>query len=218
MKTDMSSVPTGLKRVRYFTGQLLSSEDLKAEQEYFREKLRRHNRILHGFGVVCGLNVSAPANDEPPWQITVSPGYALTPGGDEIVVTEAVYLELDSALVGPQVGCKRVYVGMRYAELLTDPVPSFNEGMEPSRIMETFEVQALLVLPHSYQASLDKPAQYPAVDPETGVKSLSSCRGAMLTGALAEDPWIILAEISLPSSPNDRILQDSISEALRNRL
>jgi len=217
MESDMSKVPTSLKRVRYFMGQLLSPEDLHAEQEYFREKLRRHNRMLHGFGVVCGLRVSAPENDEPPWQITVSPGYALTPLGDEIVVTEAVRLELDSALGGPQVGCKRIYIGMRYNELPTDPVPG-PEGLEPSRIMETFEIQALLVPPPSYQASLEKLAQSPAVDPETGVRAPSGCRGAILTDVALEDPWIVLAEISLPSSPNDRVLQNSISEASGHQL
>jgi hypothetical protein len=213
----MSSVPTGLKRVRYFTGQLLSSDDLKAEQEYFREKLRRHNRMLHGFGVVCGLKVSAPEDGEPPWQITVSPGYALTPGGDEIVVTEAVRLVLDSALGGPQAGSKRIYIAMRYNELPADPVPGPG-GLEPSRIMETFEVGALLVPPPSYQTHLGKSAQDPATDQESGVGALSGCMGAVVTDAAAEDSWIVVAEISLPSSPNERIQQNSISEALRHQL
>lgn len=46
-----------LKRLNYFYGQLLGAEDFRAEQNYFREKLKLHNRCLHGYGVVCGLRV-----------------------------------------------------------------------------------------------------------------------------------------------------------------
>jgi hypothetical protein len=44
-----------LKRVKYHHGMLLSAKDLTAEQEYFLERQRRHNRYLHGWGVVSGL-------------------------------------------------------------------------------------------------------------------------------------------------------------------
>jgi len=47
-----------LERPRFFTGKLLTTEDLALEQQYFREKLRRHNRSLHGFGIVSGLKVT----------------------------------------------------------------------------------------------------------------------------------------------------------------
>ena len=48
-----------LVRMNYFHGQLISERDLKAEQTYFRERLRHMNRCLHGFGIICGLGVSA---------------------------------------------------------------------------------------------------------------------------------------------------------------
>jgi hypothetical protein len=46
-----------LTRLRYFHGQLLSHYDFQAEQNYFRERLKLHNRCLHGYGTVCGLEV-----------------------------------------------------------------------------------------------------------------------------------------------------------------
>ena len=46
-------------RLNYFYGQMLSAQDFKSEQQYFREKLKLHNRCLHGYGVVCGLSVVA---------------------------------------------------------------------------------------------------------------------------------------------------------------
>ena len=45
------------ERLNYFYGQMLSAADFRAEQSYFREKLKLHNRCLHGYGVVCGLEV-----------------------------------------------------------------------------------------------------------------------------------------------------------------
>lgn len=45
------------ERVKYFYGQLLGVREFQAEQSYFLEKHRLHNRYLHGYGVVCGLAV-----------------------------------------------------------------------------------------------------------------------------------------------------------------
>ncbi len=38
----------GLERVHYFPRQLITANDMTAEQDYFRQKQRRHNRFLHG--------------------------------------------------------------------------------------------------------------------------------------------------------------------------
>ena len=45
------------ERLNYFYGQMLGAADFRAEQAFFREKLKLHNRCLHGYGVVCGLEV-----------------------------------------------------------------------------------------------------------------------------------------------------------------
>lgn len=45
------------RRLKYFYGQMLSAQDFQAEQDFFREKLKLHNRCLHGYGTVCGLSV-----------------------------------------------------------------------------------------------------------------------------------------------------------------
>lgn len=50
-------------RLSYFYGQMLHARDLQLEQAYFREKLKLHNRCLHGWGVVCGLEVTPPPVD-----------------------------------------------------------------------------------------------------------------------------------------------------------
>ena len=78
---------------RYYPRQLVTPDDLTLEQNYFRDRMRRHNRLLHGWGVVCGALVCPVpvTNDDgtisyAPWQVQVQPGYALGPYGDEIVI------------------------------------------------------------------------------------------------------------------------------------
>src|SRR5688500_7307882 len=51
-------------RPRYFAGQLLTEEELNAEQQYVIKKNRLHNLYLHGSGVVCGLEVVCHPNCE----------------------------------------------------------------------------------------------------------------------------------------------------------
>jgi hypothetical protein len=68
-----------LERVKYFPRQLLTADDMTADQEYFRNKLRRHNRYLHGWGVVCGMEVSVAPTVIQPWQVQIGSGYAVGP-------------------------------------------------------------------------------------------------------------------------------------------
>lgn len=74
-----------LCRPRFFAGQLLTEEDLNRLERYVVEKNRLHNRHLHGWGVVCGLEVFCH-----PCQgyVTVKSGYALSPCGDDIIVCQ----------------------------------------------------------------------------------------------------------------------------------
>src|SRR5260370_608402 len=53
--TQQSCAPdtSGLERVNYFPRQIMTVDDMVAEADYFREKLRRHNRSIHGWGAVC---------------------------------------------------------------------------------------------------------------------------------------------------------------------
>ena len=89
-------VPCDLDRFcrnNYFTGKLLTARDLTLEQRYLRDKLRLHHRVLHGWGVACGLLVK-PHPNCPDLRIIVEPGIAIDRCGYEIVVPEAVEIEL----------------------------------------------------------------------------------------------------------------------------
>ena len=54
------------QRLSYFYGQQLGPLDLQGEQAYLREKHRLANRFLHGWGVVCGLEVEPVPPPEKP--------------------------------------------------------------------------------------------------------------------------------------------------------
>src|SRR5438445_7319432 len=150
---------SGLERLRYFPRQLLTADDMRIEQEYFREKQRRHNRLLHGWGVVCGLEVLLDPQAGA-LAVSVCPGYALGPFGDEIYVPEPVKLDLTYCARPPADPCNprhpvpqppersTLFVMIRYAECPTRPMRTLPAGCgcdatacEYSRIPDGFEIQ-----------------------------------------------------------------------------
>lgn len=73
-----------LCRPRFFAGQLLTEEDLNRLDHYIVAKNKLHNRYLHGWGVVCGLDVQCDGCDS--GSVLVKQGYALSPCGEDVVV------------------------------------------------------------------------------------------------------------------------------------
>jgi hypothetical protein len=72
-----------LCRPRFFAGQLLTEQDLNRLDHYIVEKNKLHNRHLVGWGVVCGLEVLCDQCED---RVRVTPGYAISPCGEDIVV------------------------------------------------------------------------------------------------------------------------------------
>ena len=126
-----------LERPNFFSGQLLTAEELEQEQAYFRERLRRHNRLVHGWGIVSGLEVSPAGGCD----VTVSPGYALDPSGEEVVVPEPAHLDVCAA--GGLGEGRSAYLAVRYAEEGISPIPVEGDAPAYSRIREGFELAVL---------------------------------------------------------------------------
>lgn len=140
-KTRSSRGGDGVKRVAWFEGKLLSAADFVDEQSYFRERLRRRNLLLHGAGIVSGLEVSLapPAGPGGPF-VVVEPGFAFDPLGEEIEVCRQVTMPL------PPRGLS-LSVQLRFVERPADPVPAplspgpaSTGGSVPSRIEESFAI------------------------------------------------------------------------------
>lgn len=119
-----------LERPRFFAGKLLTAKDLELEQQYFLEKLKRHNRSLHGFGIVSGLKVTTESG-----KIAVDAGMALDCQGNEVVI-RSVQLLLPPAR---SESWRTAYVNIRYAEVVGDEV-IIRGVTEVSTIKEGFEI------------------------------------------------------------------------------
>lgn len=103
-----------LCRPRFFAGQVLTADDLNRLDYYIRTKHRLHNRQLHGWGVVNGLEVTCDPCGK---GVVVGCGYALSPCGDDIVVCEPVQVDV----------CALIQA-CREAERLTQPCAPFQHS------------------------------------------------------------------------------------------
>jgi hypothetical protein len=83
------------ERNRYFTGKYLTARDFADEQAYFLSRHRLHNRLLHGWGIVCGLKVVRHPNPDcrRRW-VVVHPGIALDCCGRELIIKCETAFEL----------------------------------------------------------------------------------------------------------------------------
>jgi hypothetical protein len=75
--TDTLTDARAGERIAYFTGALLTAEDLRAEQDYHRGRLGRIAAYLHGAGTVAGLDVTIEPARGDTAQIQVTPGLAV---------------------------------------------------------------------------------------------------------------------------------------------
>ena len=104
------------ERNKYYYGMLLSVEDFNSEQKYMNDKRRLVNRLVHGIGVVSGLNVVA-IDDQ---TISVESGLAFDNTGREIIVDSPVTKKL-SMIKGYETAMSRgsnayVYLCLEYTE------------------------------------------------------------------------------------------------------
>ncbi len=72
-------------RNNYFFGKLLDVYHFQLETDYFNAKRNLINRLVSGYGVVCGLNVQPGPDGK---QVVVAPGFAIDKWGREILVPE----------------------------------------------------------------------------------------------------------------------------------
>jgi hypothetical protein len=196
----------GLERTRFFPRQLIGPDELTQDQIYFRDKHRRHNRLLHGWGIVCGACVRSAGG----CKVEVQPGYILGPQGDEIIIPEEVTVDLccedvDGNCHAPCGGvdpwCSDlrvchdrgiVYLAVRYAECQARPVRVFSgcgcdeSECEYSRTRDSYALKVLTELPAGYDRR-----RRPLFE---GLM----CRGEPpACPPCPPDPWVILADIEL---------------------
>jgi hypothetical protein len=84
-----------VERNRFFTGKYMTARDFAGEQEYFLTHHRLHNRLLHGWGIVCGLAVTRhPSPDCADRWVVVRAGIGIDCCGRELVLRKDTAFEL----------------------------------------------------------------------------------------------------------------------------
>ena len=168
---------TGLERPLYFPRQIVGPDDLNQGQVYVGDRMRRHNRFLHGWGIACGLRVTPCGPTEDGAEsccVRVSAGYALDPYGDEVFVPDPVVVDLCSTEPGGGLLCPPAtdpwcapvpvlprdgnrYLAIRHVEIPVKPVRAptgcscSDTACENSRVRDWFEFRLLDELPSHYQ-------------------------------------------------------------------
>jgi len=200
-----------IERPRFFPRQLVTPDDLTLGQEYFRNKLRRMNRYLHGWGVVCGAKV---AMSNKSWMVIVRPGYILGPYGDEIVIEQDICFDLrtrctaagggdacDDIVIDPLCPDRTIdtngnpdtplYVALRYKEVPARPVRVTPIGCgcddtscEYSRWQDGYEICVLDSCPESHA----NPPDVNAFLEPTAIPDCPPC---------PTDPWVVLAVVKV---------------------
>jgi hypothetical protein len=158
------------ERNRYFYGKPMTVSDFEAEQRYLIGKQRSVNRLVHGAGVLCGLQVTLPTGfsaDRP--TVEVAEGAALDCCGNLIVVSRSSTVEIKGDF-DPQ---KPNYLFIKYTECSKQPVmlsangSSCEEVCCYNRIQETFEIWASTTAPGSGTAAAAATPKPPAAGTTT---------------------------------------------------
>lgn len=134
----MSTANCDLKtpvRNRYFYGKLLDVYHFEMESHYFNNKRQLINRMVNGYGVVCGLAVNAEAEAN---TITVNQGVAIDKWGREIIVPETSGAHtvppevIAQAIKDSEEGAEEVFahVLLCYHECESDPTPGLANECE----------------------------------------------------------------------------------------
>jgi hypothetical protein len=120
-----------LRRLNFFAGQLLSAGDLQAEQDYQREKLRRHALALHGPGIVRGLEVRTEDDAcAQSTQVHIGFGIAVDPLGELLVLPVCVQRVL------PPAAEESLYLTLRLWDEPCDPTPGPDGAVVYAKVEE----------------------------------------------------------------------------------
>jgi hypothetical protein len=201
------------QRPRYYARQLVTPTELNLEASYFLDRLRRHNRLLHGWGVICGAlvcRVADPGGGAQPWKVKITPGDLIDPYGNPITILAERIIDLRSGGVvvsaqdpagelsdpwctdvwtEPTAGT--VWVAVKYHQGMARPVRIPPAGCscddstcEYSRWCDGYQVGLLDQCPPSHQGDP------PALD-DLGAAQTRVCPPE------PDDPWVVLAAVTV---------------------
>ncbi|SEB02637.1 MULTISPECIES: hypothetical protein [unclassified Mycobacterium] len=209
------------ERTRYYPRQLVSAADLTQDQLYFRERMRRHNRLLHGWGIVCGAEVRSSKESG---CVEVNAGFILGPYGDEILIDGIVTVDVNARNADgdnmngyeqPDPWCaevkiapraeKPVYLAIAYAEHACRPVQAAMSACscgcdetvcEYSRWRDSYRIRVLDELPDTYSDEMTAPWPDIAISCPKESSDNTHCH-CPACSSCPTSPWVILADLSI---------------------
>lgn len=145
------------ERNRYYTGKLMTVRDFQTEQSYLNEKRHLLNRIIHGSGIVYGLQVEPLLGSADNQGILIRAGVAIDGCGREIVVSQDYnqltdIREIDGYPAETD-GDQTVYVLLSYDECSRERIhvaaktSACCDACEANKILEGFKVKLTTTAP-----------------------------------------------------------------------
>ena len=145
-------------RNNYFTGKLLVERDFTDETRFHMEKLRHHEQLLHGSGVVCGLKVEPHPNEACRDRfVCVEPGSAVDCCGHDIIVAEEEcvditrFPEIKALQSNNDKDPHTLQICVRFRECPTEDIPVLYDDCgcddtkcAPNRILESYEIGVMI--------------------------------------------------------------------------
>jgi len=145
-------------RNNYFTGKLLVERDFTDETHFHMEKMRHHEQLLHGSGVVCGLKVKPHPNEACRDRfVCVEPGSAVDCCGHDIIVAEEECIditrfpEIKALKSNNDNDAHTLQICARFRECPTEDIPVLYDDCgcddtrcAPNRILESYEIGIIL--------------------------------------------------------------------------
>lgn len=202
-------------RNRYFYGKLLDVVQFELEQDYFNAKRWLLNRLVSGYGVICGLNVQLGSDGQ---SIIVTPGIAIDKCGHEIIVCHHSEPQLlqspPPASTNPpptNVPGGPAARGAPAGSTTGTPAPTLSSGPranEPSPGMEGWDCGKYVNVSLCYHECQTDPV--PAMGGDCDTQSLCS------PGAISERYRIVIAPGRLPPARTTSRLSELTYAALAN--
>jgi len=127
-----------LKRVNAFQGLIIDADAWQDAHDYHRNQYKLHLLAFHNTGIVEGLRVVS--NDPPDLSVTIEPGLAVDPGGNNIIVPQAQRYQIQTRQKGT------IYLIIQFSEVPAEPYQP-PEGGQATRILEAYRVQERDKLP-----------------------------------------------------------------------
>jgi len=197
------------ERINYFYGLLLDADRLRQEQSYFNQKRWLMNRLALGWGVICGLGITADATN--PAALTLAAGVAIDGFGCELVVPQPIAIDAsqltdDSGnIVGPAPSGQPLLVSLAYAEKAIDPVPVLVADCEhPGNCACASTQEGFAVLVRVAPGPAPPPPSTPLPAGAALRTMLADMVAACSVSAVA-DPSVPLARLTLPGGPLDAV-------------